>query len=112
MFVGNLEKEIDEEQLRRCFSNFGTVTSVKLMRHKTSVSKGHGFVSFATPGEAALAVSKMRGQVIIKNPLRVAPQRTKLEQRAIKERQYLYVPKKPDVSVVTLVEDMVMGTCS
>ena len=90
----NLEKEVDEEQLRRHFSNFGTVTSVKLMRHNTSVSKSHGFVSFATPGEAALAVSNMRGQVIIKNPLCVAPQRTKLEQRAIKERAVFICPQK------------------
>ena len=59
MYVGNLEKEIDDEMLRLHFSKFGTITSPKVMRDKQGVSKGYGFVCFTTPGEASLAVRMM-----------------------------------------------------
>ena len=103
MYVGNLEKEIDDEMLRLHFSKFGTITSAKVMRDKQGVSKGYGFVCFTTPGEASLAVRMMMRQTIIRNELHVALQRTKEEKMAIKEKQQSPNLAQLDVSVVTVL---------
>lgn len=101
MYIGNLEKEIDDEMLRRHFSKFGTITSPKVMRDEQGVSKGYGFVCFTTPDEASLAVRMMMGKSIIRNKLHVAPQRIKEGQRA---KQHSFDPTQLDVSVVIEAE--------
>ena len=101
MYIGNLEKEIDDEMLRLHFSKFGTITSPKVMRDKQGVSKGYGFVCFTTPDEASLAVRMMMGKSIIRNKLYVAPQRTKEGQTA---KQHSFNPIQFDVSVVVEAE--------
>ena len=106
MYVGNLEKEIDDEMLRLHFSKFGTITSPKVMRDKQGVSKGYGFVCFTTPGEASLAVRMMMKKPIIRNELHVALQRTKEEKMALKEKQQSPNLAQLDVSVV------IVGTIS
>ena len=77
MYIGNLEKEIDDEMLRLHFSKFGTITSPKVMRDKQGVSKGYGFVCFTTPDEASLAVRMMMGKSIIRNNLYYYQPKTK-----------------------------------
>lgn len=106
VYVGNLEREIDDEMLRRHFSKFGTITSPKVMRDKQGVSKGYGFVCFTTPGEASLAVRMMMKKPIIRNELYVALQRTKEEKMALKKKQQLPNLALLDVSVV------IVGTIS
>ena len=47
LFVGNLPFNLEEEELREHFEEFGTIESVRLIRDKaTGVGKGFGYVLF------------------------------------------------------------------
>jgi len=85
LYVKNLEDSVDDEILRKEFSRFGgTITSAKVMRDDKGVSKGFGFVCFATPDEATKAVTEMNGTMIGNKPIYVA-----LAQRKEVRRQQL-----------------------
>lgn len=48
VFVGNLTRQADEEEVRLYFRNFGSIMSVRLVRDRQSGEcKGFGFVQFA-----------------------------------------------------------------
>lgn len=48
IFVGNLPYVASEEEVRACFSKFGTIVNVRLVRDpKTYLGKGIGYVQFA-----------------------------------------------------------------
>lgn len=46
VFVGGLKKDIDDEQLRAHFSQFGGVTRADVIRNQDGTSRGFGFVKF------------------------------------------------------------------
>ncbi|CAN1323978.1 Polyadenylate-binding protein 2 [Linum perenne] len=58
LYIKNLDDSISDEKLKELFSEFGTVTSCKVVRDPSGISKGSGFVAFATPEEASRAVSR------------------------------------------------------
>lgn len=63
IYVGNLSYEATEEDLRRAFAEFGTVTSVNIIKDKFSgESKGFGFVEMSTKEEAQEAINGLNGQ--------------------------------------------------
>ncbi|XVF36312.1 hypothetical protein REPUB_Repub19eG0047300 [Reevesia pubescens] len=62
LYIKNLDDSIDDEKLKELFSEFGNITSCKVMRDPSGISKGSGFVAFSTPEEASRAAqfSQMR----------------------------------------------------
>jgi cold-inducible RNA-binding protein len=57
LYVGNLPYSVAEEGLSTLFSQFGTVTSVVLIKDReTGKQKGFGFVEFATADAAQQAL--------------------------------------------------------
>jgi len=56
VFVGGISYKVDEEQLKECFSKYGTVVEVKIIKDKFNnyQSKGYGFVTFQDPASADL----------------------------------------------------------
>merc|ERR1740128_379566 len=64
LYVKNLDDVIDDERLRKEFSQFGNITSAKVMRDEAAASKGFGFVCFSAPEEATKAVTEMNGRII------------------------------------------------
>jgi len=59
VFVKNLPIEMGEDELRKMFEEYGEITSMKLEyneENEEKVSKGFGFINFATHEEAAAAV--------------------------------------------------------
>ena len=63
LYVGNLAYSIRDEDLQQSFSQFGTVTSAKVMMDRdTGRSKGFGFVEMGSDAEAQSAVNGMNGQ--------------------------------------------------
>ncbi len=57
IFVGNLSKEVTEDELVRLFSEFGHVRNVKIVRNMTTnESKGYGFVDMPGTAEAQNAI--------------------------------------------------------
>ncbi|RYR36646.1 hypothetical protein Ahy_A09g041606 isoform B [Arachis hypogaea] len=57
LYLKNLDDSINDERLKDLFSEFGTITSCKVMLDPHGHSRGSGFVAFSTPEEASKAVS-------------------------------------------------------
>ncbi|XP_065866879.1 polyadenylate-binding protein RBP47B' [Euphorbia lathyris] len=67
IFVGNLDPNVTEEELRQTFLQFGEIPYVKI-----PVGRGCGFVQFATRVSAEEAIQRMQGHVIGQHPVRIS----------------------------------------
>ncbi|EEZ97200.1 polyadenylate-binding protein 4-like [Tribolium castaneum] len=83
VYIKNLDDTFDNDRLRKEFSQFGAITSAKVMT-EGGRSKGFGFVCFSTPEEASKAITEMDGRMIGSKPIYVA-----LAQRYEDRRAYL-----------------------
>ncbi|XP_032815372.1 polyadenylate-binding protein 1-like isoform X3 [Petromyzon marinus] len=88
LYVKNLDDNIDDEQLRKEFAPYGTITSTKVMSEEGR-SKGFGFVCFSSPEEATKAVTEMNGRIVGSKPLYVALAQRKEERKAHLTSQYM-----------------------
>ena len=65
LYVGNLSYNIRDDDLQQAFSQYGTVTSAKVMMDRdTGRSKGFGFVEMGSDPEAQAAINAMNGQAL------------------------------------------------
>ena len=63
LYVGNLPYSVRDSDLEQSFSQFGSVTSAKVMMERdTGRSKGFGFVEMGSDAEAQAAINGMNGQ--------------------------------------------------
>jgi hypothetical protein len=63
LYVGNLPYQVRDSDLEQAFSQFGQVTSAKvMMERETGRSKGFGFVEMGSDAEAQAAITGMNGQ--------------------------------------------------
>jgi hypothetical protein len=70
LYVGNLAYSVRDESLQSAFSQFGTVTSAKVMMDReTGRSKGFGFVEMGSDAEAQSAINGMNGQSLEGRPI-------------------------------------------
>ena len=70
LYVGNLAYSVRDESLQSAFSQFGTVTSAKVMMDReTGRSKGFGFVEMGNDAEAQAAINGMNGQPLEGRPV-------------------------------------------
>ncbi|XP_031273470.1 polyadenylate-binding protein RBP47-like [Pistacia vera] len=67
IFVGGLDPNVTDEDLRQPFSQYGEIVSVKI-----PVGKGCGFVQFANRDYAEEALQKLNGTVIGKQTVRLS----------------------------------------
>jgi cold-inducible RNA-binding protein len=62
LFIGNLNKIVEDTHLMTAFQDFGKVISAKVIRDKiTGLSKGYGFVEMPDDGEAANVIDNVNG---------------------------------------------------
>ena len=62
IYVGNLDYKVNESDLESLFSEYGTVSSVKIISDKyNGRSKGFGFVEMENNDEAKKAISGLNG---------------------------------------------------
>ncbi len=62
IYVGNLSYSTTEETLRTLFSQYGSVSSVELIKDRdTGNSKGFAFVEMGSPNESSQAISSLNG---------------------------------------------------
>lgn len=81
LYVKNLDDSITDDQLREAFTEYGTITSAKVMRDEKSANKGFGFVCFTSQDEATKAVTEMNGKIMVSKPLYVALAQRKEERK-------------------------------
>ncbi|XP_017230041.1 polyadenylate-binding protein RBP47 isoform X2 [Daucus carota subsp. sativus] len=67
VFVGGLDSDVGDEELRHTFSQFGEVISVKI-----PIGKGCGFVQFADRSSAEVSIEQINGTVIGKQTVRLS----------------------------------------
>jgi RNA recognition motif-containing protein len=80
IYVGNLSREVTEEELRQAFETFGQVTSVNIIKDRYSgESRGFGFVEMAMKSEAQAAISGLNGTSLGERTLSVSEARPRSE---------------------------------
>ena len=63
IYVGNLSRDVAEDDLRQAFEAFGEVSSVNIIKDRfTGESRGFGFVEMPTKTEADAAITGVNGQ--------------------------------------------------
>lgn len=88
LYVKNLDDDVSDEKLKELFSDYGTITSCKVMRDPNGVSRGSGFVAFSTPEEANRALTEMNGKMVGSKPLYVALAQRKEDRKARLQAQF------------------------
>ncbi|MBS1652210.1 MAG: RNA-binding protein [Bacteroidetes bacterium] len=62
IFVSNISFKVREENLKELFSQYGEVSSVRIIKDKqTKRSKGYGFVEMPNDAEANSAINALNG---------------------------------------------------
>lgn len=65
VFVGGLDKDANEDDLKKVFSQVGEITEIRLMMNPiTKKNKGFAFLRFATVEQAKRAVSELKNPVV------------------------------------------------
>ncbi|KAG0473417.1 hypothetical protein HPP92_015274 [Vanilla planifolia] len=88
LYLKNLDDSIGDEKLREAFSEFGTITSCKVMRDPSGISRGSGFVAFSTSEEASRALAEMNGKMFGSKRLYVALAQRKEDRQARLQAQF------------------------
>lgn len=80
IYVGNLSREVTEDELRQAFEAFGQVATVNVIKDRYSgESRGFGFVEMATKAEAQAAINGLNGTSLGERTLSVSEARPRTE---------------------------------
>lgn len=88
IYVSNLGFSSQDEDLNKLFSEYGTVTSAKVIMDKvTSRSRGFAFVEMPDKQAAEIAIRELNGKMLDGRQVRVSESKAK-EDRQISSRNY------------------------
>lgn len=80
IFVGNLSRDLTEEELREAFAAYGQVTRVSILKDKfTGEPRGFGFVEMGSKEEGQAAINALNGKDLKGRKLTVNEARPKTE---------------------------------
>jgi RNA recognition motif-containing protein len=80
LYVGNLSREVTEDELRKAFEAFGQVTTVNIIKDRYSnESRGFAFVEMPTKTEAQAAITGLNGTSMGERTLSVSEARPRTE---------------------------------
>jgi RNA recognition motif-containing protein len=86
IYVGNLEFDFTEEELRQLFNGHGQVESASIVRDRdTQRSKGFAFVEMPSKEEAQAAITALNGKEVQQRALTVTEARPR-EERSFSNR--------------------------
>lgn len=82
IYVGNLSREVNEEELRQEFAAFGEVASVNIIKDKYGgQSRGFAFVEMSSKIEAEAAITGLKGKTLKERTLDVNEARPRPDSR-------------------------------
>jgi RNA recognition motif-containing protein len=82
IFIGNLSKDVTEDDLQELFSEYGTVRNVKVIKDLFSgESKGFGFLEMPGQAEAQKAMSELNTRELKGKKIAVNEARPRNEKR-------------------------------
>jgi RNA recognition motif-containing protein len=83
IYVGNLAREVSEEELKQEFKAFGEVTSVSIIKDKYSGQpRGFGFVEMSSKTEGQAAITGLKGKMLKERTLDVNEARPRSDSRS------------------------------
>jgi RNA recognition motif-containing protein len=86
IFVGNLDINVTERQLRGLFAAYGVVETVTIVEDRdTGLPRGFAFVEMALATDAQAAVASLDGTILNGSAIRVNEARMKLERDATRD---------------------------
>lgn len=72
IFVGNVSRNVNEDELREAFEAFGTVNSASIIKDKeTGMSRGFGFIEMPDNDQAKAAIDGLNGKELKGRPLNI-----------------------------------------
>ena len=82
IYVGNLSRDVTDEDLRQAFEEFGQVESINIIKDKFSgESRGFGFVEMPSKDEAQSAITGLNGKELKDRAMNVNEARPRTEHR-------------------------------
>jgi len=82
IYVGNLSRDVNDDDLRQLFEEFGQVESVNIIKDRFSgESRGFGFVEMPSKTEAATAIQQAEGRDLKGRAIKINEARPKTENR-------------------------------
>lgn len=82
IYVGNLDRQVTEEDLRKAFESFGQVESATILKDKFSGEpRGFGFVEMPAKAEARAAIDGLNGTELKERSINVNEARPREENR-------------------------------
>jgi len=82
IYVGNLDRQVTEEDLRKAFESFGQVESATIIKDKYSGEpRGFGFVEMPAKAEARAAIDGLNGKELKERVINVNEARPRNESR-------------------------------
>jgi RNA recognition motif-containing protein len=82
IYVGNLSRDVTEDDLQEAFGAFGQVASINIIKDRFSgESKGFGFVEMPEKAEAQAAIAGLNGKDLKGRALSVNEARPRTEGR-------------------------------
>ena len=80
IYVGNLDYEVNEDDLKSVFEEYGSVSEVKIIKATYSErSKGFGFITMNDSAEAQKAINELNGATLENREMVVNEAREKRE---------------------------------
>ncbi|MBN2429269.1 MAG: RNA-binding protein [Deltaproteobacteria bacterium] len=87
IYVGNLGFDVDEKDLEKLFSEFGTVSEIKIITEGFSGrSKGFGFVEIPDNSEADKAIKALNGFMLKERSIKVNQAEVRKKQKSRRPR--------------------------
>ena len=82
IYVGNLSRDVTEDDLRQAFEAFGQVESANIIKDKFSgESRGFGFVEMPSKNEAQSAITGLNGKDLMGRVINVNEARPRTPNR-------------------------------
>jgi RNA recognition motif-containing protein len=82
IYIGNISRDLSEDELREAFAAFGQVSSVNIIKDKfTGEYRGFAFVEMPVKEEAEAAISALNGKELKGRALNVNEARPRTDDR-------------------------------